>query len=1050
MSRNSNIRTENPTTVPGIPAPPSDVSPALRKYLESLTEALEIRLGRRGDPRDRAITLRELINSGLAEELRNKPYNPNKPNDLDFLDPDADLSVPPRPTNFTADGGYSLIQLYWDYPRYGNHSVTEIWRHDSDVIGDAQLVGVASGLAYVDAVGEGADYYYWIRHVSTSGVAGPFNDSAGTRAQTALDVVLLLDTLTGAITEGQLFADLSARIDKIDDPETVVGSVAYNLAQGLATEASNRATAIAAEATARTAAINTATASLQSQIDDLNAIPDWDSTTTYAIDDLVQYNNKLWKALASNSNSTPTTSNSNWQLIGEYTSLGDAVGNNTSDIQQINYVNANSTSAAAVAINSLNTAVYNPTTGLSVTASTLSALKSTVENSTTGLSATVQRVEDLEVIVEDPSTGVEATADAVTLLEGRVTTAEGTITSQSQDITNLENTVNNPTTGVAITASSLNALTSRVSSAEGTISSHSGAITNLENTVDDPVTGVDATSSALSALTSRVSSAEGTIVSQSGSITSLSNSLDDVEGDVSTLQGTVSANSGAISSLDSRVDATEGSIVSISGSITTLTNGLSAANGSISGLSDTVSTLSNSVSDNDGAISANSAAITSINNAINNGTTGLTALANSINSLSNTVTSQGGLISSNSSAITNLQNEIDDPSTGLDATAQAVSTLSGTVSTLNGTVTSISGAVTQLQNKVNDANTGLDAQGDAIDSLEVTVTNQGGTLTALASSVNTLSTTVGNNSAAVSAAAQSIDGLEAKYTVKIDNNGAVAGYGLASTANSAGNIVSEFIVNADRFAILKSASDTGTPNIPFIVQTSTQTINGVTVPPGVYIQDAFVRNGTITNAKIGNAVVDAAKIADLAVTTAKIDNAAIVAAKIQNGEITNAKIANAAITNAKIANAAITTAKIGTAQVDTLQLAGESVIVPVADTYSGYIAPSWPTFRTSANGLPSASITLSLTTEVLILWGVRFAGQASGAGNMILEVYEGGTRLLNIGNTTSNPNAVAIGGFIGGALGRSKAAGTYTYSMRWTAFSSPLYEAYIILLGIQR
>jgi len=69
---------------------------------------------------------------------------------------------------------------------------------------------------------------------------------------------------------------------------------------------------------------------------------------------------------------------------------------------------------------------------------------------------------------------------------------------------------------------------------------------------------------------------------------------------------------------------------------------------------------------------------------------------------------------------------------------------------------------------------------------------------------------------------------------------------------------------------------------------------------------------------------------------------------------------------------------------------------------------------------------------------------------MIIEVYEGGTRILNIGNTTSSPNAVSVGGFVGGAIRRSKAAGNYTYSMRWTAYNSPLYEAYIILLGIQR
>jgi hypothetical protein len=56
--------------------------------------------------------------------------------------------------------------------------------------------------------------------------------------------------------------------------------------------------------------------------------------------------------------------------------------------------------------------------------------------------------------------------------------------------------------------------------------------------------------------------------------------------------------------------------------------------------------------------------------------------------------------------------------------------------------------------------------------------------------------------------------------------------------------------------------------LPFIVNTSPQTINGVSVPAGVYMDAAFIKNGTITTAKIGNAQIDDAKIVSL--TAAKI------------------------------------------------------------------------------------------------------------------------------------------------------------------------------------
>jgi hypothetical protein len=103
--------------------------------------------------------------------------------------------------------------------------------------------------------------------------------------------------------------------------------------------------------------------------------------------------------------------------------------------------------------------------------------------------------------------------------------------------------------------------------------------------------------------------------------------------------------------------------------------------------------------------------------------------------------------------------------------------------------------------------------------------------------------------------------------------------------------------------------------IPFVVQTTATTINGVSVPAGVYMDTAFIRDGTITNAKIGNAVIDDAKIANL--SAAKITAGTIAADRLDANTITSkvlsvdwAKITNASVTSAQIQDAAITTAKI--------------------------------------------------------------------------------------------------------------------------------------------
>lgn len=254
---------------------------------------------------------------------------------------------------------------------------------------------------------------------------------------------------------------------------------------------------------------------------------------------------------------------------------------------------------------------------------------------------------------------------------------------------------------------------------------------------------------------------------------------------------------------------------------------------------------------------------------------------------------------------------------------------------------------------------------------------------AMASDISTLSTTVGNQTTAVQTLSQSVDGIKGLYTVKIDNNGNVSGFGLesvldnvaiplwtASTAFSIGAVrriaavstkvmrctvagtsgtstptmagavgttftdgsvtweiasstaTSTFIANVDQFAVavptsaitawvtgtaytvgafvgvassttkmlvcrVAGTSGGSTPaigttaigalvtdgtvvwqvasRVPLSVLTTTQTINGVTVPPGVYIDGASIVNATINNAQIANLAIDNAKIANMAV-----------------------------------------------------------------------------------------------------------------------------------------------------------------------------------------
>jgi len=96
----------------------------------------------------------------------------------------------------------------------------------------------------------------------------------------------------------------------------------------------------------------------------------------------------------------------------------------------------------------------------------------------------------------------------------------------------------------------------------------------------------------------------------------------------------------------------------------------------------------------------------------------------------------------------------------------------------------------------------------------------------------------------------------AAYTVKVNANGHVAGYGLSVEDNN-GTPVSHFIVNADRFAIGRTGTNGATTaDYPFVVT------GGV-----VYIKDAKIANAAITEAKIDTAAVTTLKVQGGSITT---------------------------------------------------------------------------------------------------------------------------------------------------------------------------------------
>jgi len=282
-----------------LPTVTSDIPRDLRQYLDRVRENID------GVGLDEIITARKLIAAGLAQYTGGN---------LSTTTGGTQYSTPPAPLNLDADGALLNIIVTWDKPVYNGHAYTEIWAASQSAeqaaaspeqypdLGEAILVGMAPGSVWVHNLGGGASRWYWARFVNVEGLAGPFNLVDGTRGDTATDPAHLISLLSGQIAEGQLATALSDRIDLIDGGESLAGSVAARLA------------------------------SVQGQVNELLNLPEWDSTTTYAVGDQVVYNGFLYAALVASTNVIPSSDDTKWDEIGEYSTIGDAVAAHTNQI----------------------------------------------------------------------------------------------------------------------------------------------------------------------------------------------------------------------------------------------------------------------------------------------------------------------------------------------------------------------------------------------------------------------------------------------------------------------------------------------------------------------------------------------------------------------------------------------------------------------------------------------------------------------------------------------------------------------------------------------
>lgn len=251
------------TNVPAIPEIARSET-AIDSALKALKEATEVGYGRRGDPLDRFVTMRDLKGAGLGTVVvgpggaalappsggSGAPLVPYVPPDYG----DTDYTVPPAPTGVTGRGvPPDSIMVTWDPPNYGNHAYAEVYAllENPDgsprTLGELQAdlpagyAGRADGTIFMhrnlvnvprttDTTLDAALYpsvrYYWVRFVSTAGVKGPFAPLRGAAVPMSIDPVLVLDAMIANVTATPIYGNLRSFIGVIpNDPIIQAGGV---------------------------------------------------------------------------------------------------------------------------------------------------------------------------------------------------------------------------------------------------------------------------------------------------------------------------------------------------------------------------------------------------------------------------------------------------------------------------------------------------------------------------------------------------------------------------------------------------------------------------------------------------------------------------------------------------------------------------------------------------------------------------------------------------------------------------------------------------------
>lgn len=698
---------------------------------------------------------------------------------------------PPKPVGFTASDDVVFgIELNWDFPANTDDTLkTEIQYSLTGSDGDAILLAdVPYPQKRYQQMGLKAGQIFWYRAQLVDRSGNESGYINWVRGQSSTDVSDVTDAVFEQIKETDLFKDLVE--NAIDTNETVAG-----LVQAVKDNADDLAEAVKANKT----------------------------TTDKLIADAETMAGEILSQSDSIAAAAAATRQTAESIIHNSLSIDDVVtrqsvqnGSNSAKFEQLREVITTETEARVSDVSRLEVRIGENADGTAKNAADITEVRQAIATET---DARAQAVDELTAKTGDNAAGVQRLTQAVTSLDSS-------------------------------TASRFEELTARTDRAEGSIQNTSIALitntlaqTSLSQRMSvqygDNKAGIERTTQAIATETdarvSDVTRLEAKTSENSAGITDIRQSVaTETEArvsDVSRLEVRVGENADGTAKNAADITEVRQAVVTESEARAQAVNKLSAATqaaadkadeadrksgqnaADISSLGQVVTTLDSATASRFDEVSAQladqSGQVGTIKGGIQN--TAIALITSTLAQVNQRMTLSTQYRDSNASI-----NRLDNAAANdREATAQALLTVQTDVNNNKASINSLSQTVSTYQQ-------------------------------ATATQINTITATVNGHTSAITTNAEAIANvngdLNAMYSIKVavDSNGRqyAAGMGIG-VENTPSGMQSQILVLADRFAVMTQAG--GTVTLPFVIQ------NGQT-----FINDAFIQDGTISNAKIGN------------------------------------------------------------------------------------------------------------------------------------------------------------------------------------------------------